>query len=250
MGCDIHEYVEKRVDGVWTLVAPKLVEDREDMEHLPHGLVSRYPGKIVDTHAEVLAELGSYEERRESPFHIGRNYDLFAMLAGVRNGRGFAGCKTGEGFVPIAEPKGVPEDASPGYAWEAERWDCDGHSHSWLTVAELLAYDWDQRTERSGVIGSAQFARFLRDRKPSSWSGDVWGRNIRHVSNEEMAAAAKGVSPATDGEYENNADGLVTRVNWGVTYRECAGEFLTKTLPALQALGAPDDVRLCFFFDN
>src|SRR5215469_11787636 len=32
-----------------------------------------------------------------------RNYDLFAILAGVRNGSGFGGCDTGDPVVPIAE---------------------------------------------------------------------------------------------------------------------------------------------------
>ena len=41
-----------------------------------------------------------------------RNYNLFAILANVRNGTAFAGCKTGEGFNPISNPKGVPSDAS------------------------------------------------------------------------------------------------------------------------------------------
>lgn len=40
----------------------------------------------------------------------GRNYDTFAMLANVRNGRGFAGVKTGDGFPFIAEPRGLPDD--------------------------------------------------------------------------------------------------------------------------------------------
>ena len=39
-----------------------------------------------------------------------RNYDTFAVLADVRNGYGFAGCDTGDGFEPISEPKGFPSD--------------------------------------------------------------------------------------------------------------------------------------------
>jgi hypothetical protein len=39
-----------------------------------------------------------------------RSYDTFAMLANVRNGRGFAGIKTSDGFPFIAEPRGLPDD--------------------------------------------------------------------------------------------------------------------------------------------
>jgi len=41
-----------------------------------------------------------------------RNYDWFSVLANVRNGYGFAGIKTGEGFKVIAQPKGFPSNAS------------------------------------------------------------------------------------------------------------------------------------------
>ena len=39
-----------------------------------------------------------------------RHYQLFAVLAGVRNGTGFAGVVTGEPVKPIAEPRGYPKD--------------------------------------------------------------------------------------------------------------------------------------------
>lgn len=60
--------------------------------------------------------------------------------------------KTGEGYRPISEPKGIPSDASSDYKMEAEEWGCDGHSHSYLTVAELKAYDWTQTTINTGLV--------------------------------------------------------------------------------------------------
>lgn len=39
-----------------------------------------------------------------------RHYQLFAVLAGVRNGHGFARVRTGEAVKPIAEPRGLPKD--------------------------------------------------------------------------------------------------------------------------------------------
>lgn len=62
-----------------------------------------------------------------------RNYKLFGLLAGVR----------GDG----PDPRGVPEDASPLARMEIERWDCDGHSHSWRSlqgyVRACLAGEYD-----------------------------------------------------------------------------------------------------------
>ena len=39
-----------------------------------------------------------------------RSYNTFAMLADVRNGYGFAGCRTSTGFPVIHEQRGLPED--------------------------------------------------------------------------------------------------------------------------------------------
>ncbi len=39
-----------------------------------------------------------------------RHYQLFAVLAGVRNGYGFAGVPTGERVKPISSPRGLPKD--------------------------------------------------------------------------------------------------------------------------------------------
>lgn len=66
---------------------------------------------------------------------INRSYELFAFLADVRND---------DGILPIAEPKGVPEDTSEVTSAWIEYNGSDGHSHSWLTLAELKAADLDQ----------------------------------------------------------------------------------------------------------
>ena len=39
-----------------------------------------------------------------------RSYNMFAMLADVRNGRGFAGIKTSDPFPVIQEQRGLPSD--------------------------------------------------------------------------------------------------------------------------------------------
>ncbi len=70
--------------------------------------------------------------------YSGRNYSLFEKLANVRS--------YGEGNA-IAEPRGVPEDASDAYLYIVEQWKGDGHSHSYFTLAELLEHDWSDFTE-------------------------------------------------------------------------------------------------------
>jgi hypothetical protein len=61
-----------------------------------------------------------------------RNYHLFSTLAGVRD--------YSRQIVPISEPKGLPKDCCLFVKTENNKWDCDGHSHSWLTLKEIKDY--------------------------------------------------------------------------------------------------------------
>ena len=63
-----------------------------------------------------------------------RNYSVFAFLAGVRNY---------SEVPPISEPRGLPDDIDD---------DGDGdyfgdHSYSWLSLDELLKFDYDAKIE-------------------------------------------------------------------------------------------------------
>lgn len=103
MGCDIHVYKEKFVDGKWLTADVWEEEDYGDGEihkNVPWG--------------ERFTE---------------RNYNLFGVLSkGVRRHFDF-------GF----EQRGIPFDACDEVAEQAENWDCDGHSHSYLYLHELKA---------------------------------------------------------------------------------------------------------------
>jgi hypothetical protein len=71
-----------------------------------------------------------------------RDYGLFGWLANVRNY---------SAVPPLAAPRGLPNDASTDVRKEAEGWDGDGHTHSWLSAAELLAFDYDATFENRRV---------------------------------------------------------------------------------------------------
>jgi hypothetical protein len=140
MGCDIHSFCEvfDPATGEWHDAGAVFPPDAWEQEHAARA------GKPARNHSE--------------PF-TNRNYSVFAFLAGVRN---YAHCE------PIAEQRGVPQDwlasntpigsemdvygfGSPEnnfYEWQ------DGyHSHSWLLLSELLAFDyskvfWNRRITR------------------------------------------------------------------------------------------------------
>jgi len=243
-------------------------------------LIRMIPNKWYDAEKEAkrIAEGEEPWEKPEVPDRLydGRNYDLFAILADVRNGRGFAGCDTGDGFLPIAFPKGVPEDAHPDTAAFLDSYGCDGHSHSWHTLEAFEKYNWDMTTKHRGWVGVIEYAIFKQLGRPTSWSGGVSGQSIRHIPVAEMEqmyqkhkefldSIAKSFTEAggtaafmMDERIKGMPEelkGLHTQIQWESSYRDSVGSFLTKSLPRMRELAdeegvGPEDIRLLFFFDN
>ncbi len=220
MGCDIHLYVEeKQSDGSWKSVDTwKKDPDYKDR-------------KTVD-----------YEDHA----YTGRNYNLFSILADVRNGRGFAGIKTGAGFEPMAQPRGLPADVSPEVKAESDAWDCDGHSHSYFTLREIVDFDWNQKTVLSGWVDVENYWRWKHNGQPESWCGSVGGGAVRHATGKQMEAAIKKVD--NDLHHESLAH-LHTEVEWTRYYWQCIGEFATSVFKSLHKV-EPQNVRYVFWFDN
>lgn len=133
-----------------------------------------------------------------------RNYRVFAMLAGVRNGYGFGGIKTHEPLAPISDPRGLPDDlvltggdsiTLSGYKddepVEFDYWLGD-HSHSWLTLSEIIAWDgWNKPLNMEGYLNAEEFSRIEREGgSPDSWCGWVSGGGVVIVTPEEARAGA------------------------------------------------------------
>ena len=122
MGCDIHCILEVKKDDKW---------------------INPYDRKLNPYYTKDNNE----EEGNEYipiEVEIDRHYRLFSILAGVRNGYGFAGCDTGDKFKPISLPKGIPDDASEDYLELVNDYGQYGHSHSFLSLKDLEDYDWEQ----------------------------------------------------------------------------------------------------------
>lgn len=237
MGCDIHFYVEKQnTKGKW-VSADTWVDEEDDgrrYKHVPY----------------------------EKEFYNGRNYNLFAILANVRNGRGFAGCKTGEGFVPIAQPRGVPKDACEEYIDQVAAMGADGHSHSWFTLRELLDYDWTQTTRLQGWVdfkAGEKWLRWGRDHGegPESYCGGVSGGSVKHISVQELEQLCEKYRKLT----REGQEAMLTQmahtyamVSWTETYYQAASHFWSDVIPKLLKLAGGvdgvDKVRIVFFFDN
>jgi hypothetical protein len=238
MGCDIHLYTDKRIDGVWKPI-DSFERDTPDNNN-PNGY--------------LFSKGGLYK---------GRNYDLFAILANVRNGHGFAGVKTGAGFNPIAQPKGVPADATVEYREIVEQWGSDGHSHSYFTLRDLLDYDWTQTTQKEGFTAFPEWQQWAGWRRsdgqgPESYCGGVSGPSVKHIEAGQMDELVKTYrslrSEAERQAFEKEHASTYSVAAWETDYASATGNFWSRTMPRLLAMAGGlkgvDDVRICFFFDN
>lgn len=237
MGCDIHFFVEtKQQDGSWKI----------------HGEFE-LDGTSVD----------DWLIQKDRPLYTGRCYNLFAILADVRNGRGFAGTKTGEGFNPISLPRGVPDDASKEYKAIVEQWGYDGHSHSYHTIRQLLDYDWTQTTGLQGWVNFSEWEQWSRWRRgagegPQSRCGGVWGESIVRVEPAEMDTLLEQYNKLESDELRKAFAAQHSKhyalAKWTEPYFIAAGSFVGSTIPQLLALAGGvdgiDNVRCIFFFDN
>ena len=108
MGCDIHVYLEKYTS----------VNGENKWVNVDHWQINPNFGLNEN---EPEYELVS--------FFIGRNYDLFSILAEVRGS-----------FDPIEDPRGLPEDVTDVTRKEYDKWGRDAHTPSHYTLKELKDY--------------------------------------------------------------------------------------------------------------
>lgn len=146
-----------------------------------------------------------------STFKQERHYQLFAVLADVRNGRGFAGVQTGEYVKPIQEPRGLPNDfvmdgeSHPlqdiahmdvrRQAWHSKEeplkvWMGD-HSHSWLTSEEMLAwYANAPEVTKTGIIDRDVYESWDGKSRPGSYCGGISGVGVVVVDDNKVEMQA------------------------------------------------------------
>jgi hypothetical protein len=129
MGCDIHSFAEIRnkQTNKWEKVGDHFSLDEFDKKYYK-------------------------KEKGENPFDW-RNYSMFAFLAGVRN---YDRCE------PLSEPRGLPKDISIEVMEEYEKLRYDAHSASFLTLKELLDFDYEKEFWNR---------RITKQTSPNSWNG-------------------------------------------------------------------------------
>jgi len=171
MGCDIHLHVEKFENGGWVYIEPLHTSRWGDKTWAPQ----------VDGHRDWDSDPRN------------RNYQLFAFLANVRNGKGFAGVDTGDAVKPQVAGRGIPSDTchiDPLYDEEGEivgghDW-LGEHSFTYATLHELLSLPWDMTFTERGLVTIDEYKVFLEKGSPDSWCGGVSGDDVRILSIEDI----------------------------------------------------------------
>lgn len=221
MGCDIHSYVEQ--------------QDDEDNWKQIHGFQSDY----YDPNSQYFST--EQFSNADSPID-GRNYYMFAIMVDVRNEDG--------AVTPISEPRGLPDDVSSEIKKESEEWGVDGHSHSWLTVKDLMNYDQDQMVTHKGLVEFQHYIETKKDNKEyDSWCGGVYGGNTITLEESDVDTEVKQVAVALEYAIKD----IYIRTTWKTRVSQYCKTFFGSSLDQLKArCKSPhyDDVRLVFWFDN
>jgi len=143
----------------------------------------------TDIHAVMEIEKdGKWEQDLTGVVPEYRNYNLFAIMADVRNGYGFAGCVTGKAVEPISKPKGLPD----GYDDE----ECYGHSASYLSGKEIADYiDKNKTTLKThqGIMSIETYIQWKQsdDVEPNSYCGGITGVEV--VDEDNLSEILKGL---------------------------------------------------------
>lgn len=267
MGCDIHVAAEVRQGRKWTRVFPQRSMLDDWMQECADE------AKAKRARGESLNGMDRYYLKAEKEeWYSSRNYNLFSVLADVRNGvRGnsflFREPATGHYIPPIDAPRGLPKNMSAELRRAIREADHDSdehfyigdHSFSYLTLRELQEYDWQSGTVTTGIVSLEQFLERMAkhgdtiplraDEEPyDSWCGGISGAGIAVYDAVSVREAVRTmgvfIPPDTKVSRPHVTDSWITPTSSKV------GQFYDTVMPALAELGAPDDVRIVFGFDS
>lgn len=169
-----------------------------------------------------------------------RNYDMFAILADVRNGFGFAGAPSGEGFQAISSQRGLPADFKPPYNY----WMGD-HSFTWVTLTEMLLIPFDKKVTKYGLMRVENYKKWDRKSRPTEYCLGAGGPNVVVISEADF------ISGVFVPMYNAN---IYISVSWVETYAEALGpvfmDWLEEAKLDAEKCGGTDNIRLVMGFDS
>lgn len=187
--------------------------------------ISMYAEKIDPGGTQLLREPTDNQTAQFPEIYYGsRNYELFAILADVRNPTGRTA--DNRSFETIVSPRGLPADLSA----ELRDYTKDGDicSPSWLLLSEILQFDWYGKVMCHEAMVDACVAHLFEEGKPFPF--DRWPLDIETSYAIYML------------------DGVTVR--WTETYANSATKHFMEFLERLKQQGEPSQIRLVFWFGH
>ncbi len=149
-----------------------------------------------------------------------RNYSLFAILADVRND---------EGYECIPLPRGMPDGLSLEIKSWFEHFQEDAYSASWLTLEELVNFDWHGKHIQI-------YARV--------------DERVTHLFHPECGFPFREWPDGIQCSYSTTVpEDTYCNARWTETYAEAAGSDFLELLDTFsQKYGVSKDIRFVFWF--
>jgi len=221
-------------------------------------------GTDIHMYAEEKVN-GVWEEVPElDSIYDERNYTTFGVLAGVR-------LPDTKGLVCISSPKGLPHDISSDVLRESEN--CDSHSHSFLTLAELLEFNWEANFLVYRNVDMQGYQKFKKGLNYSSCG--LFSGKYKFKSNAEMDRLyedeRRQLCHVDAGVIDLGAYSYYTTVGVEESHLDACYYFVNSVIPKLckrirssntllpaessenplpEETGNPKDIRIVFWFDS
>ncbi len=201
----------------------------------------------------------------ETSWDLGRNYTLFAILADVRNGYGFAGSYRHEPLKAIAPDRGIPswlevdednycaelvnEWYGTKYADSEEHFmgtELGDHSFTYMALSEIINWEgWDSYLSQGGVVSKDHYQETIaKGNTPECWCRSVGGTDV-HVVDESTYKTLT--------EFCNYEGKQITHINCRWKSEETLREMYQWFLDEITRIGDEygyEDVYLVVGFDS
>ncbi len=276
MGTDIHMYAEVRVDDDWHKVG-NVFEDQWRQHYLEVVEV----GEANDDYVAYARErLENMPEFTDQPWQH-RSYRFFAALADVRNGRGFAGVKTGERCHTMCDHiHRIDRDhmaLSGAVQRELDGWGVDAHSRQIWRLSDIIDYRQKVIADPGRVFSSymcitwEQYVDWCAGKHPEMWSGMSGGRDVVVIDHTQPGYALDpkkkpgrgdtvrelvdelGGNERTVRRVLTGDEKLHVKVRHDEPYEDALGasfDFLIKQLQRIDNGDRADGVRIVCWFDS
>lgn len=208
MGCDIHLYMEQKRDGLWYCMNQSKQWLEEDYHELPS----------------------------DHEIYSGRNYQLFGILAGVR-----------DPDAQLFDVKGIPVDVSEPVKAAYDEWGPDGHSHSFLTMRELMSIE-DFFIKVRGMKKKSELITLMASMESDKPDFDLmypyceW-TSMKGYENFEIDVPASYFMRA----FYNS---ILVFLRKKTKLLPTLGSDTVGAMRTIERFLSPDDFRIVFWFDN